>query len=157
MQKLSKINFSNFFWKIKPRPFICTRFHWNPLTSAISIDFRSSSKIRFSIFWVSFSLRNSLRKWGKNPKSENLKFSKVYISRSRADIQNPKLTFFWQGIIEEVSRKKIQKKLFLRPVWKLKHSSFLLFSDISKNPDLPYVQIAVEHAKIIENYFFQFF
>ena len=149
-----KIKIFNFFCKIKPRPFICTRFHWNPLTSVISIDFRSSSKIRFSIFWVSFSLRKSLRKWGKNPKFENLKFSKAYISRSIYTIPIKRLTFFWQWMLDQVSIKKFLKKLCLRPVWNLKHSSFLVFFDIfdiSENLDLGYVQIATKQWKIDEN------
>ena len=149
-----KIKIFNFLRKIKPRPSICTRFHQNPLTSAISIDFRSSSKIRFSIFWVSFSLRNSLRKWGKNPKSENLKFSKVYISRSRNAIWKIIKTFFWHWMLDQVSKKKNWKKLFLRPVWNLKHSSFLVvfdIFDISENLDLGYVQIATKQWKIDKN------
>ena len=61
-------------------------------------------------------------------------------------------TFFRHRLLEKVSRKKFRKILFLRPLLKLKHSSYLVFFDIFANPDLIEVHIPIYHRKMVENF-----
>ena len=52
---------------------------------------------------------------------------------------------------------KSKKFALENPIFLLENSSFLVFFDIPKNPDLGDDQNAVKHVKIIENYNFNFF
>ena len=80
-----KIKNSKKLWKIKPRPFICARFHQNPSTSAVSTTVWSSSKI-----WFSDILPHFLKEFIKETrqKSENLKIWNFqnHVSRDLAKI-----------------------------------------------------------------------
>ena len=96
-------------------------------------------------FFKPFSLRNLLRKWRKNPKSENLKFSKMYISRSSNAITKVKPTKSRHWIEEKLQKKNFKKFSLEILNFLFENSSFLVFFDIPQNPDLGYVQIAVQH------------
>ena len=79
-----KIINSKKLWKIKPKPFICTRFHQNPSTSAVSTVVWSSSKI-----WFSDILPHFLKEFLKETrqKSGNLKIWNFQNHVSR-DLEN---------------------------------------------------------------------
>ena len=131
-----------------------------PVVSLKSINQRDFySILKFTDFHdfleISKSYINLLRIYiGFEPKSEKSE-NRFYVwscnfwSRIAMHIKN--LTFSRPGTIEKVSRKNFQKFAFLRPVWKLQHRSYMVFSTFPENPDLAYVQSAIKHRKIDEN------
>ena len=132
----------NFFGKNKPRPFICTRFHQNPSTSAISVLFwnfhyvrtsSSSRDLRDSHF-TGRSFLHRLENRPQNPRNQPT----LNGCRNRAS---------WWILMKPCANERAGFN-FSKKIWILNFSQFFKVLHLFEHRPDSYIRIYLKNAKM---------